>query len=467
LLVEKRGIFHVRKYVPPALRGVLGKTEIWRSLETDSPSTALRRSHAVIGEIEALLESARLGLGEVVDVALLQPSEFVAPAVRCVSVGTPVAEVEASPSAPRYTLGEVYARFMDDPTREWSARTRLAYETARRLTLSILGADAPMENLNRAACRDFMETLRFIPRNASKRYPNLTPREAAERARAEGWSDLISPANINIYLNKVCVVLNWAVREEFLTKNHMRGLRLADPVAKQDKRHPFSDEQLRHMFTAPLYRGCRNDGNGYTTPGDARPKGTRYWIPLIGLYSGARLNEICQLDTSDVRRVDGVLCFVITEKSLVGSTDKSLKTRSSERIVPIHPKLLELGFVAFVEGRSKRGDSKLFNDICPGRSGFRSTAFSKWFVLFLKHSGAVRERTSFHSFRHRFRDALRDARVDRDISLSLGGWGTGKNAGDVSDNYGRGYRPELLLEELSKVQFEVIDAVLGGAAESS
>ena len=243
------------------------------------------------------------------------------------------------------------------------------------------------------------------------------------------------------------------LREEFLTKNHMRGLRLADPVAKQDKRHPFSDEQLRQMFTAPLYRGCKNDGNGYTTPGDARPKGTRFWIPLIGLYSGLRLNEICQLDTSDVRMVDDVRCFVITEKSLVGSTDKSLKTRSSERIVPVHPKLLDLGLVAFVDERSKRGDAKLFHDICPGGSGFRSTAFSKWFVHFLKHSGASRERTSFHSFRHRFRDALRDARVDRDISLAIGGWGTGKNAGDVSDNYGRGYRASVLFEEISKVQF--------------
>jgi integrase len=423
---------------------------------------ALRRSHAIIGEIEVLLESARLELGKIVDAALFQPSESKArKVVQGVSVRASVAKVEAAPIAPRYTLGEVYGRFMDDPTHEWSARTRLAYETARRLTLSIMGADTPMENLNRATCRDFMETLRFIPKNASKRYPGLTPREAAERARSEGWSDLISPANINIYLNKVCVVLNWAVREEFLAKNHMRGLRLADPVAKQDKRHPFSDEQLRQMFTAPLYRGCKNDGNGYTTPGDARPKGTRFWIPLIGLYSGLRLNEICQLDTSDIRVVDDVRCFVITEKSLVGSTDKSLKTRSSERIVPVHPKLLDLGLVAFVEERSKRGDTKLFDDICPGGSGFRSTAFSKWFVHFLKHSGASRERTSFHSFRHRFRDALRDARVDRDISLAIGGWGTGKNAGDVSDNYGRGYRASVLFEEISKVEFGAVDAVVG------
>ena len=137
---------------------------------------ALRRSHAIIGEIEVLLESARLELGKIVDAALFQPSEAKArKVVQGVSVRASVAKVEAAPIAPRYTLGEVYGRFMDDPTHEWSARTRLAYETARRLTLSIMGADTPMENLNRATCRDFMETLRFIPKNASKRYPGLTP----------------------------------------------------------------------------------------------------------------------------------------------------------------------------------------------------------------------------------------------------------------------------------------------------
>ncbi|AXB77213.1 hypothetical protein TQ38_012525 [Novosphingobium sp. P6W] len=329
MLVEKRGVFHVRKHVPADLTTTIGKVEIWRTLGTDSLRMAVRRSHAVISEIEAMLESAGRKLGQTVDVKLLQPFEVDGrEEVRAVSGRTPAVDVESAPVVPRLTLGEVYARFMDDPTREWSPRTRLAYETARRLTLSIMGANTLMENLNRAACRDFMETLRFIPKSASKRYPDLTPREAAERARAEGWSDLISPSNINVYLNKVCVVLNWAVREEFLTKNHMRGLRLADPIAKQDKRHPFSDEQLRHIFTAPLYRGCKNDGNGYTTPGDVRPKGTRFWIPLIGLYSGLRLNEICQLDIADVRIVDDVRCFVITEISLVGSTDKSLKTRS-------------------------------------------------------------------------------------------------------------------------------------------
>ena len=272
------------------------------------------------------------------------------------------------------TFGEVYERFMADPTRDWSARTRLSYETTRRLALSIIGADRRMSDISRSVCREFMETLRFIPKSASKKYRNLTPREAAEQARREGWADLISPANANTYLNKVSVVLNWAVQEEFLAKNHMRGLRLADPVAKREKRMPFSDEQLRRMFGAPLYRGCQNDGLGYAKIGSARPKGTRFWIPLIGLYSGMRLNEICQLDVADVRSINDILCFDITEASLIGNEDKSLKTRSSERIVPVHPDLLALGFAQFVRSQTGVTHGKLFGDICPGRDGFRSTA---------------------------------------------------------------------------------------------
>jgi integrase len=331
----------------------------------------------------------------------------------------------------------------------------LSYETTRRLALSIIGADTLISKLSRAACREFMDTLRFIPKSTSKRYPDLTPREAAERAQREGWTDLISPANANTYLNKVCVVLNWAVQEEFLAKNHLRGLRLADPVAKREKRMPFSDDQLRRIFSAPLYRGCQDDGHGYAMAGPNRPKGTRFWIPLLGLHTGMRLNEACQLDVTDVREIDCILCFVLTETSLIGNTDKSLKTRSSERIVPVHPKLLQLGFEEFVASRHSRPDGKLFGDICPGRDGFRSTAFSKWFAQFLVSAKASAPRTSYHSFRHTFRDALRQARVERDISLALGGWGVGKSGGDVSDDYGRGYRIGTLFEEISKVKFDI------------
>jgi integrase len=56
-----------------------------------------------------------------------------------------------------------------------------------------------------------------------------------------------------------------------------------------------------------------------------------------------RLNEICQLDVTDVRTADGVACFFVTEDSLSGSGDKSLKIASSRRVVQVHPVLIKLG----------------------------------------------------------------------------------------------------------------------------
>ena len=323
--------------------------------------------------------------------------------------------------APVLTFGEVYDRFMSDPTQDWSPRTRLAYETTQRLAISIIGADLPMDQLNRAVCREFLETLRFLPRQASRAFPRLTPKEAAAKAKAAGLTNLISAASINIYLNKLCVVLNWAVREEFLSRNHLKGLRIADPVNQRDKRLPFDDQQLEAIFSAPLYTGCVNDADGYGREGQDRPKRTRFWIPLLGLWQGLRLNEACQLDVTDVREIDGVACIVVTADSLVGSTDKRLKTTSSERIVPVHPFLLNLGFFEFARNLTETGETKLFDDINPGADCIRSTAFSKWFILFLGKSKAIKPKTSYHSFRHCFRDALRDARVDREVAMALGG----------------------------------------------
>jgi integrase len=305
-----------------------------------------------------------------------------------------------------------------------------------------------------------METLQWLPKNASKVFPHLTLRQSAERARVERHPNCISASNVNTYLNKFAVVLNWAVEEELLTKNPLRGLRIADPVSRRDKRLPFSDEQLEAIFSAPLYVGCQDDAAGYARPGASKPRGTRFWVPLIGLFTGMRLNEICQLDAADIRDIEGVPCIVVSETSLTTSTDKSLKTATSERILPVHPFLQAHGLIEFARQKQAAGEVKLFDDIAPGRDGFRSTAFSKWFILFLNKAEAAREKTSFHSFRHRFRDALREAGVSREIAMALGGWGNGTKTGfDVSDNYGRGYTPEALRDQIAKVSFDSIKAL--------
>lgn len=76
---------------------------------------------------------------------------------------------------------------------------------------------------------------------------------------------------------------------------------------------------------------------------------------------------------------------------------------------------------------------------------------------FLRACGAQRTRTSFHSFRHNFRDELRAGRIEHDIALLLGGWTTGSSRTGVHENYGSGYRVDALNEAVRKLSFEQVN----------
>jgi integrase len=404
-----------------------------------------------------------------VDQTLLSPLNDDRPRIRCQSkltsgsnatkgnVGT-ASLSDSSMSGSSLTLGQAYERYISDPTQSWSARTRKAYDTTRRLAVSVIGGDVPISGVSRAQVRDFIEVLRFLPRNASKRFPGVTARAASESTRLAGGGDVISAANANVYLSDLASFLNWATREEILDRNPSRGLRLPDEMAKRDKRHPFSPAQLKAIFNSPLYTGCLDGDRGYAVPGSHLPRNARFWVPLLALHSGMRLSEICQLDVSDVRVIEGIVCIVITRDSLVGSKDKRLKTGASERVLPVHPKLVDLGLLAYAELQGRAGHSKLFHEINPGRNGVRAVAFSKWFTQFLGSCGAKQDRTCFHSFRHCYRDELRVARIDQDISMALGGWTTGiPTSSKASDNYGRGHRIDMLRDAVSRLVFADVD----------
>jgi integrase len=463
------GTFYVRRRVPKDVEPVVGRVEIWRSLQTDSLGTALRRFPLVVSKIEAVIAQARFDSGISIDVMLLEPpighaASFGSKPILPIAVSfhaTPDRDQAVSP--PRQpvsgiTFGEAYDRYINDPTQSWSDRTRETYETCRKVAVSVIGENTLIGDVSRTHIREFIDVLKLLPKNSAKRFPKLSPREAADVMRLESAPTLISSANANAYLTSLSTFMNWSVNEELLHRNPARGLRLPDETAKRDKRHPFSADQLKSIFHAPLYRGCLNGERGYAIPGPERPRNARFWVPLIALHSGMRLNEICQLDVSDIDFMDGINCIAVRSESLVGSDDKRLKTGASRRLIPIHRALLDLGFLAYVADQQRGDQTKLFWEIEPGPKGARSVAFSKWFTQFLRRSGACRDRTCFHSFRHNFRDELRVARIDHDIAMVLGGW-TGGSSGrnKVSENYGHGHRIKILSEAVDRLEFADID----------
>ena len=143
-MVEKRGQIHYRRRVPESLRGVVGKKEIWRSLGTDSPTVAKRRALRVAAEVEHEFEVARSRVGHIVDQIVLNGFSERAPIVE------PVTEAEPLPSI---TFIDLYDAYMNDPTRDWSPTTRMAYQTTKRIVMAILGKDEALARIERLLAR--------------------------------------------------------------------------------------------------------------------------------------------------------------------------------------------------------------------------------------------------------------------------------------------------------------------------
>lgn len=445
-LMLRGRVFYLRLRVPRAFEQTVGRTHVWKSLGTSRWREAVRAARIVAWEVEQSFRAH-----EDQDV---RPVAVSMPATIPAKVEPKVAKPEGGKS-----IDDLFRLFLADPAKARSRKTEMHYDSLKAIVTDVWGEGRRLQSIDREACRELLEVLRWLPTNPTKRFPKLTTTQAAKMAKAKKLTSTLSAASVNGYMTKLRTLFNFAVNEGWIDRNPARGLRVVDPVRRRDKRLPFSNEQLRSIFHAPLYTGCTDDWHGYAQPGPAHPRRGRFWVPLLALFAGLRLNEACQLDVADIQTVEGVDCISVSAGPATANNDKRLKTASSERLVPIHSALREMGFVAFVEARRAAGGRKLFPELQASSTGYFSDPFSKWFRRFLAKAGAARPKTCFHSFRHCYRDALREARIDHEIALALGGWasGSGKDGSETAAAYGRGYRMETLKAAIEKVAYPGLD----------
>jgi integrase len=347
------------------------------------------------------------------------------------------------------TLGELIEKFEADRTPQIGFSKIVEYQATFRTIKETWGEHTVAREIGREHCRQVRDLFKSLPPNASKRWPKLTLAQAAERARENGLATL-SATTVNAYMTRLGTLMRWGVREEYLDRNPAEALQLAGTMDPRDAKLPFSTEQLRRIFSAPLYTGCKDDQNGYNRPGPNVIRRGRFWVPLLALFGGLRMGEACQLATGDVTTQDGVPVILVRPDPEAG---RRLKTKAARRVVPVHPELIRCGFLAFVETVRQAGHDRLFPELKRDRRGYCTAGFQKWFDRFLDRAGASAPRTSFHSTRHCFRDALREAQVSRDAVLALGGW----KAGGTEEIYGGGLRPSTLAREIAKVRYEGLD----------
>jgi integrase len=360
------------------------------------------------------------------------------------------------------TLAELIEEFKADPNRkDMRKKVELDYTLLFRVMDEVIGHDRRLRDVDRDDCKRVRDLLIRLPTNSTKLYRGLTFAQAAEKAEKDGRNTL-SPTTVNSYVHKMSALFNYGVVEERIDKNPARKLGLEGHEHSEEDRNPFSPAQLEKIFSAPIYTGCQDDGRNWAKVGALRPKGTKFWVPLIGIYQGMRLNEICQLRLEDIKREGGIDFFDIRPDSMGDKKGQAkqedrgqrTKTASSRRRVPVHPRLIELGFLDFVQGLCE-GNERLFPDLKKDVRGYYSDGFQKWFSRLLDKQKAKEAKTSFHSFRHNWANAMRLAGVPQERRRLIGGWK--RTATD--EKYGSDLPLAEIYNELSKVKYTDIAAI--------
>ncbi|MFK0299976.1 DUF6538 domain-containing protein [Brevundimonas sp. NPDC090276] len=352
-----------------------------------------------------------------------------------VEVAAPVMAAHAPPQPDGMKVAELIAAFKAERVaRHGEESTERKYSHIFSALEEVLRPETSIRAVTRADIREVRNLLQRVPKFATRRYPGLTLAEAADRADEDG-GERIAPTTVNTYLQNLAAVFNWAVGEDLLDRNPAQGMALS--ASPNVKRRGFTTEELQRLFQAlaPLALGDQP---------------WRFWIPALALYSGARAGELAALRRADLVMIDGVQCMRFTEFDETGRRveGRKLKTAASERTVPIHSAVLEAGMMAYVA--SLPDDAVLaFPSLPPGPDGKASHYLSKWFGEFRQDVGVGDPATPFHSFRHGFRDACRDAAIPGEVADMLGGWTTQ----GVATRYGDKSRVSLLRRELVKVSY--------------
>lgn len=295
--------------------------------------------------------------------------------------------------APRYRLTELIEKYVSVKINDGDWKATLLVDHKNRLNYlpRILG-DRFIDEISRQDMRLLRDTLKRLPQHWKKKYPTLSIQDIL----AKNETNCLSVKTVNIVIEAIASFFEWCIREEYFTKtNPAKSLQLKDNRQEIELRDALTEDDLKTIFSSPRFQNKKAKNPAY------------YWVPLIGAYSGMRLEEICQLHTNDVYEIEGVWVFDInTKPSKDTETTKEVKNKNAVRLVPIHPELLTVGLLDYIETIRNSGQERIFPALNKTEKSPRyGKQVGKQFTDVIKYCG-IEGKKSFHSLRHTFSDFL-------------------------------------------------------------
>ena len=300
----------------------------------------------------------------------------------------------------------------------------------RLLNFVEIKGDMPIEDISRQDMRSFMETLQKLPphRNKSKRYAGKSIAEVL----AMNPEQTLNVATINTALEAVGSLLEWYVREGIIDRNPAKGLQVKDTRQAIDLREAFSRDDLERIFAHPKFTQGKFKHPAY------------FWIPLIGLFTGMRLEEIAQLFCKDIYQDKESSLWVI-DLNDIGQDElglgKSLKNKNAHRRIPIHQTLVGLGLLEYRAQVAKAKHIRLFPELKrTAKTPKLGKQPGKQFSAVVNEVLGNPEKKSFHSLRHTFADFYKQRGLHTDFFRQLYGHDTPELA---TKQYGSRFPMEL------------------------
>lgn len=317
----------------------------------------------------------------------------------------------ASAALEGISLADAIAEYIAENRRaeSWEFGTFGKKQAALDALTELLGTDTKIGTITKQHARDVKQVVSKLPPNRNKQQAtrHLTIREAAALPGIAPMSTVTVNSYISIYQS----FFDWAEKNGHTEANPFEGMRvLGSRKESREQRQAFKPEALQAVYTE-LTQNTRG----------LVKKQSHKWATLIGMFSGARLNEICQMEAADLQQQDGIWYFNLFE-SEDDMGNKKFKTAAARRKVPVHNRLIELGLLDYHRDICSRTTSRMFPDYnFEPKAGYGRT-LGRWFNDILTPALSIKSKAHvFHGLRHTMVTRLIQAGVEVPVCQSIVG----------------------------------------------
>lgn len=234
-----------------------------------------------------------------------------------------------------------------------------------------------------------------------------------------------SALTINKKIYKLQALFEY-IQNHYETSNIFNGL-LIKRVSSQNKRSAYTNNEIKTLLS---FADCLKEKHKF-----------RKHLVYLSVFTGARANELAQLRKSDVVSIKGHWCISINDDH----SDKSLKTPSARRIVPLNTQLLKSGFMEYIEPFGE--DERLFPELA-----FADGGYSKYYAAWFGRCNPIKAH-NLHELRHTLATRLKEANCSLQVAAALLGHTTGNNMTFETYGSGASIPVELLKDAIEMVSY--------------